>query len=71
MDKRTRPASLDALPACLSVRDVASALGISRGNAYEVIKADGFPRVVLGKRIIIPKDAFTAWLQAQIITNGR
>ena len=58
--------SYDQLPIMLSVTDMAKFLGISRTNAYELIHTEGFPKIQLGKRIVIPKDKLLEWLNRQI-----
>lgn len=46
----------------LSVIELAEALGISRTNAYELMKRPDFPSARLGKRIVIPVAALNEWL---------
>lgn len=46
----------------LNVPDIAQQLGISRPTAYDLCKQEGFPSITVGKRIIIPVDAFEKWL---------
>lgn len=58
--------SYDQLPIMLSVTEVAKFLGISRRNPYELIHTAGFPKIQLGKRIVIPKDKLLEWLNNQI-----
>ena len=53
------------LPLMLSVPEVAKVLGISRAGAYELVRADGFPKIRIGNRIVIPRDKFIAWIEAQ------
>ena len=48
--------------ATLSVRDLSEKLGISLPKAYELVKQPGFPVLKIGTRILIPVDAFKAWL---------
>ena len=55
--------------AAMNVQDVASCLKISRAKAYELVQSDGFPRIVIGRRIVIPTDAFENWLETNTITN--
>ncbi|MDO4853046.1 MAG: helix-turn-helix domain-containing protein [Clostridia bacterium] len=50
------------LPFTLSVEDMATFLGISRVGAYNLAHRKGFPSVRIGKRILIPRDRFLAWL---------
>jgi excisionase family DNA binding protein len=62
--------TVDELPACLKVSDVASVLNISRQKAYELVKVKGFPHVMVGTRIVVPKTAFLNWLDMQVYNNG-
>ena len=57
--------SYDELPLMLSVLDVANALGISRAGAYELVRGQGFPLLNVGSRILVPKDKFIKWINAQ------
>ncbi|OQB25794.1 MAG: Helix-turn-helix domain protein [Firmicutes bacterium ADurb.Bin182] len=57
--------NFDSLPITLSVSDVANVLGISRVGAYNLCHSKGFPSMRIGKRILIPKDRFIQWLEAQ------
>ena len=54
----------DELPLMLSVAEVASALGISRAGAYELVRSNSFPALKIGSRIVVPKDKFLAWIDA-------
>ena len=42
---------------CMSVPEAAKLLGISRNNAYELVKRGELPSIKLGKRKLIPKVA--------------
>ncbi len=57
--------SYSELPLTLSVPEVA-ALGISRAGAYELVRSDSFPKIKIGNRIVVPKDKFIAWMDAQV-----
>ena len=48
----------------LSVPNVASVLGIYRAGAYELVRSDGFPSLRIGSRIIVPKEKFIDWINA-------
>ena len=52
------------LPLTLSVPDVASVLGISRAGAYELVRSDSFPSLRIGSRIVVPKERFIEWINA-------
>ena len=48
---------------CLSVPEAAELLGISRNNAYELVKRGELPVIRLGKRLLIPKVALDKMLE--------
>lgn len=54
------------LPLTLSVPEVAAVLGISRAGAYKLVHSASFPKVKIGKRILVPKDKLIEWLDAQV-----
>ena len=47
---------------------IAAALGISRANAYILLRSDGFPTLHIGKRMVVPKDRFLQWITDSV--NG-
>ncbi len=55
----------DDLPLSLSVEQVAAALGISRTSAYDLVRTDGFPRLEINCRIVVPKMQFIKWIEKQ------
>jgi len=58
------PTSVNDLPAIqiFTVTQVAVRLGISIGLTYELVKEGKIPAKRLGRRWIIPRDRFYAWL---------
>ena len=62
--KHSAYTSYDDLPLMLSVAEVAAVLGISRAGAYELTRSSGFPALKIGSRIVVPKDKFLAWIDA-------
>ena len=58
------PVSLNDLPAAeiYTVREVAVCLGISAALAYELVRAGEIPAKRLGRRWVIPRERFHAWL---------
>jgi len=58
--------SYNQLPLSLSANDIAAVLGISRANAYTLMRAKGFPTIFIGKRMIVPRDKFIKWMDLQI-----
>ena len=62
--------SYNQLPLSLNANDIASVLGISRANAYTLMRAKGFPTIFIGKRMIVPRDKFIEWMDLQISAEG-
>ena len=54
--------SFDELPLMLSVPELAALPGISRAGAYELVKEPEFPSLMIGSRIIIPRDKLIKWI---------
>jgi predicted DNA-binding transcriptional regulator AlpA len=52
----------------LGVADIAEELGISRAKAYILVRSDGFPRIILDRRIIVPREAFDRWVERVTLT---
>lgn len=48
----------------VSVEEAGRLLGISRGSAYEAVKAGEIPSVRLGRRIVVPTAALRRLLAA-------
>ena len=70
--KRIRPAhepklftSFEEIPDYLMVKDVADILRISVASAYHLIKADGFPVLLLNGQMRIEKEAFISWMRGK------
>ena len=60
--KNSNYKSFDELPLMLSVPELAVLLGISRAGAYELVKEPEFPSLMIGSRIIIPRDKLIKWI---------
>ena len=48
----------------LSVPEVAELLGISRNHAYAMARAHAYPVISLGRKLVVPKARFMAWLES-------
>lgn len=57
--------SYEELPLSLRAEDVAAVLNISRANAYTLMHSKGFPTIFIGKRMLVPRDKFLAWIDEQ------
>lgn len=49
----------------LTAPDIQIALGIGRRQVYELLNREDFPAIRLGRKIIVPREAFFRWLDAQ------
>lgn len=49
----------------LTVEEAAKLLGVSRIKGYELAHSEGFPAMRLGRKLLIPRDRFLAWLDEQ------
>lgn len=61
--------SIDELPAMLTVTQVASALNVSRTSAYELAHCKNFPAMLIGNRILVPKDRLVTWINDKLALN--
>jgi len=55
----------DQLPLFLNANTVAQVLGVSISSAYELMHETGFPALRIGNRIVVPKEKFRQWVDAQ------
>ena len=56
--------SYDELPLFLNAKTVAQALGIAPSSAYELMHEAGFPVLKVGNRMVVPKEKFVRWVEA-------
>ena len=63
--KRSDYTDYDQLPLFLNANTVAKVLGVSISSAYELMHEDGFPALRIGNRIVVPKEKFRRWVDAQ------
>ena len=54
----------------LSVPEVQKALGIGRNSVYNLVNRADFPKIRMGRKIIIPRDAFLRWLDQQTTSEA-
>ena len=57
--------SYDELPLFLNAEIVAAVLGVSSSSAYELMHEPGFPTLRVGSRMVVPKEKFMEWVEAQ------
>ena len=58
--------SYDQLPLALGAEDVAQVLGVSRTQAYTLMRSEGFPTLKIGHRMTVPKHKLIEWIDAQM-----
>lgn len=47
----------------LDIVETSMILGINKIKMYELARSDGFPKIVLGNRILIPVIPFMEWIE--------
>ena len=50
----------------LTIPQVAQVLSISRAGAYELAHSRNFPSMLVGSRIVVPKDRLLAWVERKV-----
>ena len=58
--------SFEELPVMLTIPQVAQVLSISRAGAYELANSRNFPAMLVGSRIVVPKDRLLAWVERKV-----
>ena len=53
------------LPATMNAKTVAMYLNISLAGSYELCRRSDFPTLEIGRRKLVSKDKFLAWLDSQ------
>ena len=61
--KNSQEKNYDDLPLFLNAEMVAKVLGVSISSAYELMHEKDFPSVRIGKRFIVPREDFKAWIE--------
>ena len=60
-DKKNEPGMVERQT--YSLEEVATILGISRGLTYAAAKAGKIPTIRIGRRLVVPRGAFTRLLE--------
>ena len=66
-------ANYDQLPLMLNAEDVRTVMNISRAGAYQLMHREDFPTIIMGKRMVVPRDKFLEWVEknTEYGPNGR
>lgn len=49
-----------------TITDLQTILHVGKNTAYKIVKLKGFPKIQIGKKILIPKEDFNQWMQNNI-----
>ena len=55
--------SFEELPAVLTAVELAAFLGISQSGAYNLMHSEGFPTLVVGRRMMVQKEKLRMWCE--------
>ena len=50
----------------LTVKDIQEKLHMGRNNTYKLINQKGFPKIVIGKKILIPEEEFEKYIKLRL-----
>ena len=53
----------DQLLLMLNAEDIQAVMNISRAGAYQLMHREDFPVIMIGKRMVVPRDKFLEWVQ--------
>lgn len=51
------------LPEFLTVKEVQHILKLGKDKTYKLVHTSGFPSIIVGGSIRVPKDAFEKWIK--------
>ena len=51
--------------------EIKDMLKIVTNKVYVLLKKPDFPKIIIGKNYIVPKEDFDAWVNRQVALNGR
>ena len=49
-----------------TIKDIQDIMGIGQNCAYKLVKIKGFPKIQIGKKILVPEDEFNNWIKNNI-----
>ena len=47
---------------CYDMNSLQQVLPLGKNNLYNLVHSKGFPKIIIGRRILIPKKALEQWL---------
>lgn len=58
-------------PMTYTVDEVASLMRIARNSAYDGVRSGEIPSIRVGRRYLIPRERFHAWLNSERVSVGQ
>jgi excisionase family DNA binding protein len=56
---------LPSRSACISIREIAEITGMGQGTIRTLIQTNVIPHIRVGRKILIPRDAFLDWWKSK------
>lgn len=53
----------------LTVQDIQERLKLGKNNTYKLVNQKGFPKITIGRKILIPEEQFEKYIMAHIRTK--
>lgn len=50
----------------LTVKDVQDKLKLGKNNTYKLVSQKGFPKITIGKKILIPEEQFEKYIMSHL-----
>lgn len=57
--------SYEELPLFLNAETLAKLLGVSVSSSYELMHEKDFPAIIIGSRLVVPKEKLQFWINAK------
>lgn len=55
----------EQLPLILKATDVARIMGVAKSTAYEMMRMNDFPAIIINSVVRVPRDDFFNWLETK------
>ena len=55
--------SVEELPLFINAKQIAGYLCISKSSVYNLLHSEGFPLVMVGKRMMVERSKFLKWIE--------
>lgn len=55
----------------LNVKELSEMFKISRSKAFELVHTEGFPKLRIGRRILVPRNELESWISENLTKSER